>query len=221
MFLKLLNFSFFCPQGAVNSKDFGLRAVFRQISFQLPALLCKETLMILLATPPGATSCSSSIARCFSVSALFTCVILPLCSVHSVSRLSYLPSQLWGRAMPVSGLHFSRQCLAEMCWLHSQHGLWAAESRQRKEYVLGPKLGFQLCEGTLEMSECQGYILLKNTSHILPWPLSLSRDKKTLRCFEIILGFFLASVFFLATLSFWKLLLPQFLTIKSSNSCTL
>lgn len=180
--------------------------------------------MILLATPPGAASCSSSIASCFSVSALsFTCVILPLCSVCSVSRLSYLPSQLWGRAMPLSGLHFSRQRLAEVCWLHSQDGLWAAESRQRKEYVFGPKLGFQLCEGTLEMSECWGYILLlKDTSHILPWPLSLSRDKKTcsLRCFKIFF-FYLASLFSLATLSFWKLLLPQFLTIKSSNICTL
>lgn len=41
--------------------------------------------------------------------------------------------------------------------LHSQDGFWSVKSRQRREQVLRPKHGFQLCEDTWEMSEHQGY----------------------------------------------------------------
>lgn len=82
---------------AVNSKVFGLRAVFRQTPFQLP-VVCKRALVILLASP-GAISCSFSTAQMLhSVPAL---LFTFLYSVWSVSRLSYLPPQLLGRAMPV------------------------------------------------------------------------------------------------------------------------
>lgn len=80
---------------SIFSTVFGLRAVFRQTPFQLPAFR-KRALVIVLASPPGTVPYSSSIASCFTVvSALsFTCLCHTASVLSSVSRLLSTPIAL-------------------------------------------------------------------------------------------------------------------------------
>lgn len=177
---------------------------------------CKEALLILLASPP--------VAPALPAASQGFCLItyLPVSYCLCVQSVQYQDSLIYPHSSGAQLCLFLFSLSPGNSWFHSQDSLWTAESTQRKEHVFNPKPGFQLCEGSSEMFECQGCIILfKNTSEILPWPLALNRDKaiSSFRYFKITHLFSGVLFFFsLASLSSWKLLLPQFLTIKSS--CT-